>query len=85
MDDVAPDQTQESQDELRAEFERVAREIAELRQVAREIRTRLGEHSDDPTDGPDRTEAVTMAEEQEAIAEVLEARRQELQRRLAGP
>ena len=71
-------QPQESPDELRADLERIDREIAELQRVAREIRDQL---ADDP--GTDRTEALTMAEEQEAIAAVLQGRRDELQRRLA--
>jgi len=65
-----------------AEFlERVEREIADLQKVARDIREQL---ADDPGDGPDRAEALRQAEEQEAIAAVLEERRAELQRRLAA-
>jgi uncharacterized protein (UPF0335 family) len=75
------DESQESPDQLRIELERIEREIAELQQVAREIRERL---TDDPGDGPDRAEALRLAEEQEAIAAVLEERREELQRRLAA-
>ncbi|HTL83664.1 MAG TPA: hypothetical protein VL856_00665 [Acidimicrobiia bacterium] len=75
---------QESPEELRAELERLEREIAELQRVAREMREQLADHSDGSEVGPDRTEALTMAEEQEAIAAVLQARRQELQRRLAA-
>jgi hypothetical protein len=51
---------------------------------ALEIRERLAQHWDDPADGPDRIEAMTMAEEQKAFAAVLEARRDELRRRLDG-
>jgi hypothetical protein len=79
---MAPtDQSPESPDQLRIELERVEHEIAELQREAREIRERL---ADDPGDGPDRAESLTLAEEQEAIAAVLEERRDELQRRLAA-
>ena len=77
---VTSNQPEESPDELRADLDRVEHEIVELQQTAREIRERL---ADDPGDPPDRNEALTLAEEQEAIAEVLEARRDELRRRLA--
>ena len=80
MGGVTSNQPQESADELRTELDRVEHEIAELQQTAREIRERL---ADDPGDPPDRAEALRLAEDQEAIAEVLEARRDELQRRLA--
>jgi hypothetical protein len=76
-------QPDESPEELRAELERLDREIAELQRVAREMREQLADHSDGSEVGPDRTEALTMAEEQEAIAAVLQDRRDELQRRLA--
>ncbi len=78
---MTTDQSPESPDQLRIDLERVEREIAELQKVARDIREQLG---DDPGDGPDRAEALRQAEEQEAIAAVLEERRAELQRRLAA-
>lgn len=80
MGAVTSHQPQESPDELRTELDRVEHEISELQQTAREIRERL---ADDPGDPPDRAEALRLAEDQEAIAEVLEARRDELRRRLA--
>jgi len=80
MGAVTSNQPQESPEELRTELDRVEHEIAELQQTAREIRERL---ADDPGDPPDRAEALRLAEDQEAIAEVLEARRDELRRRLA--
>jgi len=80
MGAVTSNQPQESPEELRTELDRVEHEIAELQQTALEIRERL---ADDPGDPPDRAEALRLAEDQEAIAEVLEARRDELRRRLA--
>lgn len=72
--------TEESQVDVRAELERVEREIAELRPQIREIRERLA----DPGNERDRTEMLTMAEEQEAILAVLEQRAETLRQRLQG-
>jgi hypothetical protein len=68
-----------------AELRRIEAAIATLRPQIREIRERLANHWDDPTDGPERTEILTMAEEQEAILAVLEARRDELANRTEQP
>jgi hypothetical protein len=70
--------TEEPQGDVRAELDRVEREIAELGPQIRDIRDRLA----DPGDGRDRTEMLTMAEEQEAILAVLEQRRETLRGRL---
>ena len=72
--------TEESQVDVRAELERLEREIAELRPQIREIRERLA----DPGNERDRTEMLTMAEEQEAILAVLEQRAETLRQRLQG-
>ncbi len=72
--------TEESQVDVRAELERVEREIAELRPQIREIRERLA----DPGNERDRTEMLTMAEEQEAILAVLEQRAETLRQRQKG-
>ena len=72
--------TEESQVDVRAELERVEREIAELRPQIREIRERLA----DPGNESDRSEMLTMAEEQEAILAVLEQRAETLRQRLQG-
>ncbi len=72
--------TEESQVDVRAELERVEREIAELRPQIREIRERLA----DPGNERDRTEMLTLAEEQEAILAVLEQRGEKLRQRLNG-
>jgi len=70
--------TDEPQVDVRAELERVEREIAVLGPQIREIRERLA----DPGDGRDRTEMLTMAEEQEAIVAVLQERAEVLRQRL---
>jgi hypothetical protein len=72
--------TEESQVDVRAELQRVEREISELRPQIREIRERLA----DPGNERDRTEMLTMAEEQEAILAVLEQRAETLRQRLQG-
>jgi chromosome segregation ATPase len=74
--------TEAAETQLRAELERVEREIAELRPRARELRERLGNRDEEPTDQPERTAILTMAEELEAIIATLEERRDELKRRL---
>ena len=65
---------------MAAELERLEREIAELRPQIRDIRDRLA----DPGNERDRTEMLTLAEEQEAILAVLEQRAGTLRQRLEG-
>jgi hypothetical protein len=72
--------TDEPHVDVLAELERLEREIAELRPQIREIRDRLA----DPGNERDRTEMLTMAEEQEAILAVLEQRAENLRDRRAG-
>jgi predicted nucleic acid-binding Zn-ribbon protein len=79
---MQPMSTGESHDELRAELAVIEREISALRDEIREIRERLAEHADDPGDRVDHVQAQTMAEEEEAVLTVLEARREELRRHL---
>jgi hypothetical protein len=67
---------------LREELQRVADELAQLRETVADLRRRIGERWDDPTDSAERSLMITTAEEQEAFIEVLENRREELLRRL---
>ena len=60
----------------------VEEELAQLRTTAADLRRRIGERWDDPTDSAERSLMITTAEEQEAFIEVLENRREELLRRL---
>jgi F0F1-type ATP synthase membrane subunit b/b' len=69
-----------SQTALRQELETVEAELAELRETAAGLRRQLGEHWFEPTDEAERTALITLAEEQEAFAETLEARRDELRK-----
>jgi hypothetical protein len=68
---------------LRQELDEVTAEIEELRETARQLRRQIGERWSDPTDAAERSALITAAEEQEALAETLEARRDEL-RKLVG-
>jgi hypothetical protein len=68
---------------LRQELRRVETDLEELRQTARQLRRQVGERWFDPTDAPEHAALITAAEEQEAFAEALEARRDEL-RKLLG-
>jgi len=68
--------------DLREELRGVEEELAQLRESAAGLRRRIGERWDDPTDLEEKTQMITLAEEQEALIEVLEDRREDLLRRL---
>jgi bacterioferritin (cytochrome b1) len=68
-------------DALREELQVVEGDLAQLRESAAELRRRIGSR-DDPTDAEERSMLITTAEEQEALIEVLEQRREDLLRRL---
>ena len=67
---------------LRDELRLVEQELADLRRTAAEIRRQIGERSQSPTDVEEIAALITSAEEQEAFAKLLEARRDELKERL---
>lgn len=67
---------------LRQELERVEADLGELRQTARQLRQQVGERWFEPTDALERGALITAAEEQEAFAEAMEARREELKKLL---
>jgi SMC interacting uncharacterized protein involved in chromosome segregation len=68
---------------LRQELERVESDLNDLRETARELRQQVGERWFEPTDASERAALITAAEEQEALLEQLEMRRDEL-RKLLG-
>jgi len=68
-----------SADELRAQLTQVETDLERVRRTAAEIRADVGE-AEDPTD---RGSLIQAADEQDALAETLTARREDLQRRLA--
>ena len=67
---------------LRDELRVVEEELTQLRQTATELRRRVGERADRPTDSAEIATLITEAEEQETFIEVLEKRRKDLLRRL---
>lgn len=79
------DQAQE-RDRARAatrdELRDVEEELASLRAQAWSLRGPLGGRDSGPMDLAENAAQITAAEEQEALIEVLEARRETLQRRL---
>ncbi|MCW2536965.1 MAG: hypothetical protein JWQ26_2664 [Modestobacter sp.] len=60
----------------------VEEELGQLRGTAADLRRRVGERWDDPTDSAERADMITSEAEQEAVIEVLENRREDLLRRL---
>jgi len=70
--------------EIRAELDKVEREIEQLGKSAHELRASIGDEAGGPMEPEDRAATLTQAEEQEAIMETLEARRDELKRELGS-
>jgi hypothetical protein len=66
--------------ELREELRLVEDDIESLRRSAVQLRQNVGE--DEPGDFADRASVIAAAEEQESLAEQLEARRDNLLKRL---
>jgi hypothetical protein len=75
-----PVTAEKSEAELREELRLVEDDIESLRRSAMELRRSVGE--DEPADFADRAAAIAAADEQESLAEQLEARREELVKRL---
>jgi hypothetical protein len=67
---------------LRERLRVVEEELGQLRGTAADLRRRVGERWDDPTDSAERADMITSEAEQEAVIEVLENRREDLLRRL---
>jgi len=72
-----------SKSELREELRLVDEDLEQLRKSTREIHERIGERDDEPTDPEERSSMIIMAEEQDALIENLESRREQLLQRLA--
>jgi signal transduction histidine kinase len=64
---------------LERELLQLEADLADLRRTAADLRQQIG---DGPGDAVDISTTITEAEEQEALAEELEVRRDELRRRL---
>jgi outer membrane protein TolC len=67
---------------LREELRLVEEELAELRRTAADVRRRVGDRSDAPTDPAEIGATIELAEEQEAVIAVLADRREKLLERL---
>jgi hypothetical protein len=69
-------------DDTRAELERVEAQIAEIRREVRDLRDGLSDAG--AMDPEDRSAVLSQAEEQEAVAAELERRRDTLRERLGS-
>lgn len=69
---------------IREELQLVQEDLVRLRAAAASLRQRIGERADEPTDAAERSALIESAEEQEALIDELEARREELLRRLGA-
>ena len=67
---------------IREELQMVEEDLARLREAVADLRTRLGEGWNEPTDIEERTVMIEAVEEQEALISELETRREELRQRL---
>lgn len=74
--------TAEPEATTREELRLVEEDLARLRETATDLRRRLGERGDDPTDPEERAAVIEAAEENEALVARLEVRREELLGRL---
>ncbi|SFK41411.1 hypothetical protein SAMN05216275_124111 [Streptosporangium canum] len=67
---------------IQEELHQVEKELARLRSEAAELRRQVGEIG--PTDAAERSTLITMADQQEALADELEGRRQALLQQAGG-
>jgi hypothetical protein len=76
--------TAQPQAAIREELRLVEEDLARIRETAADLRRRIGERADYPTDPAELSALIEEAEEQEFLADKLEARREELLRRLGS-
>jgi|HubBroStandDraft_6_1064221.scaffolds.fasta_scaffold515256_3 hypothetical protein len=76
--------TAQPQAAIREELRLVEEDLARIRETAADLRRRIGERADYPTDPAELSALIEEAEEQEFLADELEARREELLRRLGS-
>ena len=69
---------------IREELRVVEEDLARVREWAAELRRHIGERADYPTDPAELSALIEEAEEQEFLADQLEARREELLQRLGS-
>jgi hypothetical protein len=70
---------------LAEDLKLVEEDLTRFRETAADLRRRIGDPDEEPTDAAERSALIEAAEEQEALIDQLEARRQELLRRLGQP
>ena len=73
---------QPSDHELREELRRLDDELTEMRQQVRELRGETSDEASAPLEREDMAATLTAAEEQEALIEALEGRRERLRAQL---
>ena len=76
--------TAQPQAAIREELRLVEEDLARIRETAADLRRRIGERADYPTDPAELSALIEEAEEQEFLADELKARREELLRRLGS-
>ena len=76
--------TAQPQAAIREELRLVEEDLARIRETATDLRRRISERADYPTDPAELSALIEEAEEQEFLADELEARREELLRRLGS-
>lgn len=76
--------TAQPQAAIREELRLVEEDLARIRETAADLRRRIGERADYPTDPAELSALIEEAEEQEFLADELEARREEQLRRLGS-
>jgi hypothetical protein len=74
--------TAQPPEEIREELQLVEDDLVRLREAVADLRTRLREGWDEPTDAEERTVLIEAANEQDALIRDLEIRREELLQRL---
>ncbi len=63
---------------IQQELNTVEADLEDLRNTAEGLRRQIGDRDAEPTDAAERAALITAAEEQEALAETLAARRDRL-------
>ncbi|MGW4641009.1 hypothetical protein ACWEN6_20955 [Sphaerisporangium sp. NPDC004334] len=67
---------------LREELDMVEEDLVKLRETVAELRGTVGGSAEAPTDAAEVSMLIAMADEQEQLMNTLEARREDLRRRL---
>jgi hypothetical protein len=76
--------TAQPQAAIREELRLVEEDLARIRETAADLRRRIGERADYPTDPAELGALIEEAEEQEFLADELKSRREGLLRRLGS-